>query len=335
VAGRDLADTMDVFRCLDASTGAQRWAIHHATQGNLDYGNSPRATPLILDGLVVLYGAFGHLHCVELETGKVLWRKDLPAEFDAHEKLPWGFCSAPLAVDGKLIVNPGGPNAGLVALAPRTGEVLWKTPGGPPGYGSLIAGKFGGRMQIVGHDATSLGGWDVANGKRLWKVMPGRKGDFNVPTPVAYEGQVIVSTERNGTRLFRFCQDGLIDPKPVAVNAKLAPDTQSPVVVGARLFGGGGGLHCLDLKNGLKQIWLADEGVFDDHVSLIASDRQVLASGMKGELWLIDALAPSYKVLGKLTVLEDETGLYAHPAVVGNRLYLRGNDAVYCFSLPS
>jgi len=56
---------------------------------------------------------------------------------------------------------------------------------------------------------------------------------------------------------------------------------------------------------------------------------------MKGELWLIDALAPSYKVLGKLTVLEDETGLYAHPAVVGNRLYLRGNDAVYCFSLPS
>ena len=131
----------------------------------------------------------------------------------------------------------------LVALAPRTGEVLWKTPGGPPCYGSLIAGEFGGRMQVVGHDATSLGGWDVAKGKRLWTVTPVRKGDFNVPTPIAFEGQVIVSTENNGTRLFRFAQDGQIDPKPVAVNADLSPDTQSSVVVGTKLFGVRGGLR--------------------------------------------------------------------------------------------
>ena len=42
VAGRDLADTTDVFRCLDANTGAERWAIRQFTRGNLDYGNSPR-----------------------------------------------------------------------------------------------------------------------------------------------------------------------------------------------------------------------------------------------------------------------------------------------------
>jgi len=39
--------------------------------------------------------------------------------------------------------------------------------------------------------------------------------------------------------------------------------------------------------------------------------------------------------MGKLTVLEDESELYAHPALVGNRLNLCGKGAVYCFSLPS
>ena len=53
--------------------------------------------------------------------------------------------------------------------------------------------------------------------------------------------------------------------------------------------------------------------MYDDHVSLIASGSQVLALGMKGELRLIDALSPTYKVLGKLTVLEDESGIYATP----------------------
>jgi outer membrane protein assembly factor BamB len=326
---------MDVFRCLDAVTGQQRWAVHHLTQGNLDYGNSPRATPLILDGLIFLLGAFGQLHCVELATGKIVWRKDLPAEFDAHEKLPWGFCASPLAVDGKIIVNPGGPKASLVALETRSGEVVWKTAGSPPGYGSLIAAKFGGRTQIVGHDANSLGGWDPITGERLWKVTPPKKGDFNVPTPIAYRGRLIVSTEKNGTRLFEFGHDGQINPQPIAFNKDLTPDTQSSIVVGSRLLGASGRLFCLDLNDGLKSIWVAEEPTFDNHVSLIGSGRAALASGMNGELRLIDALASNYKLLGKLTALEDETGIYAHPAVVGDRLYLRGTDAVYCISLSS
>jgi outer membrane protein assembly factor BamB len=335
VAGRDLADKMDVYRCLNASDGKQRWAVRQVTEGNLDYGNSPRATPLIVNDLVYLFGAFGHLHCVQLASGKTVWQKELPAEFDAHEKLPWGYCSSPLAVDGKLIINPGGPKASIVALALRTGETLWKTPGGPPGYGSLIVGDFGSRRQIVGHDATSLGGWDVASGQRLWKFTPLKKGDFNVPTPLAYKGQLVISTERNGTRLFRFSADGKIDPTPRAINAELSPDTQSSVLVGSRLFGAAGRLLCLDCDNGLKQIWTHEGPLFDNHVSLISCKDRLLAFGMTGEIQLIDGTSPDYKCLSKVTPIEDESGLYGHPALVGNRLYMRGTDAVHCFSLVS
>ena len=66
VADRDPLDHFDVFRCLDAQSGQQLWQIQYAAPGNLDYGNSPRATPVIRDGLVYLLGAFGDLHCVTL-----------------------------------------------------------------------------------------------------------------------------------------------------------------------------------------------------------------------------------------------------------------------------
>lgn len=32
-------------------------------------------------------------------------------------------------------------------------------------------------------------------------------------------------------------------------------------------------------------------------------------------------------------LLADEAGLYSHPAVVGQRLYVRASDAVHCFDL--
>jgi hypothetical protein len=70
----------------------------------------------------------------------------------------------------KLIVNPGGDKASLVALDRRTGRVVWAAPGEPAAYASFILGEFGGRRQIVGYDRTSVGGWDVATGERLWRL---------------------------------------------------------------------------------------------------------------------------------------------------------------------
>src|SRR5207244_1098905 len=96
------------------------------------------------------------------------------------------------------------------------------------GYGSLVFGTFGGKKQIVGHDADSLGGWDAATGTRLWRFVPAVPNDFNVPTPVPVGGELLVATENNGTRLYRFKGDGTVDPTPAAVNRKLAPDTHTP-----------------------------------------------------------------------------------------------------------
>jgi outer membrane protein assembly factor BamB len=333
VADRNFDDTGDVFRCLDAYTGKDAWTLRYAATGTLDFGNSPRAMPLITRDRAYLLGAFGHLHCVALDTGKVIWKKNLRDAFGADDKLVWGVCSSPLLVDGRLIVNPGGPEASLVALDPQTGDLVWKTPGGPAAFSSFIVGTFGGHRQLIGYDKTSLGGWDPATGKRLWQLIPPRENDFNVPTAIAYGERLIVATENNGCRLYQFNSEGRIDSTPLAHNRDLGPDTHSPVLVGDRLFGVWNSLHCLNAAKELHEIWSHDEPDYDSYCSIVATDDRLLVTPTTGELHLVDARADSYRLISRMKVLEGDSGVMSHPALVGKRLYLRGSSLLVCIAL--
>ncbi len=330
---RGLNDSADVWKCVSAADGKEVWMHFTLCKGVLDYGNSPRATPLIYGDLVYLFGAYGHLTCLKLKTGEVQWELNLPEEFDATDKPKWGACSSPLTAGGKLIVNPGAKDASLVALDPATGKVLWKAPGKPAGYGSLITGTFGGVSQIVGHDMDTLGGWNVDTGKRLWTVKPASPNDFNVPTPIQIGDKLLVSTENNGTRLFHFNTDGTIDPKHVAINRNLAPDTHTPVVVGDRVLGVGRRLYALDLKNGLKPKWDEGDVAFGKYAAIVATDKLALAITLEADLILFDPLADEWKELGRVKAIQGEKGLYSHPAFVGKRMYLRGGSVVVCLDL--
>jgi hypothetical protein len=242
-------------------------------------------------------------------------------------------CSTPLVVDDLLIVNPGGANASLAALDCVTGRTRWTTPGFPAAYSAFICGEFGGRRQIVGYDQHSLGGWDVKTGRRLWHLVPPTEGDFNVPTPIAVDCGLVVSTENNGTRLYRFDESGRIIPRPVAQFAGLTPDTVTPVVTCGRVFGARPGLRCLDVRKGLKSVWHRDEKALGDHATLIADEERVLVITLGGELLLFDGAADECTILSRLRVFEDDVEVYSHPALVGTRLYARGGSCVVCVDL--
>jgi outer membrane protein assembly factor BamB len=221
----------------------------------------------------------------------------------------------------------------LVALDRLTGLTRWATPGFPAAYSSFICGEFGRRRQIVGYDQHSLGGWDAKTGERLWQLVPPMKGDFNVPTPVAVDGGLLVATENNGTRLYRFDDSGRISPKPACEFADLAPDTATPVATCGRVFGVHGGLHSLDLKNGLKPVWHRDEDVLNEHSTLIADDERVLVITLGGELILLDGKADGCAIISRLRVFDEDVEVYSHPALVGTRLYVRGGSSVLCADL--
>lgn len=332
LAERDFADEHDVYRCLHTETGELLWRIKFPARGHLDYGQSPRATPVIHAERAYLLGAFGDLRCVAIADGRLLWQRQLAQEF-AAELPTWGMCSPPLVVDDLLIVNPGGPNASLVALDGVTGQTRWTTPGAPAAYAPFICGEFGGRRQIVGYDQISLGGWDVKTGARLWQLVPPTEGDFNVPTPIAVSGGLLVATENNGTRFYRFDAAGRIIPTPAAIYEDLSPDTTTPVVTRGRVFGAHLGLHCLDLQYGLKRIWHRDDDTVGDYATLIADDERVLVITLGGELLLLDSQADDCTIISRLRVFGDEVEVYPHPALIGSRLYLRGGSSVVCLDL--
>lgn len=329
VADKSADGTRDIVRCLDATNGSERWHFDYEARDTLEYTNAPRATPVIRDGLVYVQGALGHLHCLELSSGKVVWRSHVFDDFKA-ERLNWGASTAPLVVDDKLIVTPGAKDAAVVALDRKTGTVVWKTAGNPAAYSAFISANG----WIVGYDAGGLGAWEPRTGRRLWELVPPDGSDFNVTTPVVVGDQLLLATENNGTRLYRMEKDG-IDTKPVAKNNDLAPDTCTPAVVGDRIFGTAyGELFCVDLRGGLKTLWRKQDDMFHDHCALIASEDRLLAWTADGDLLLIDARAPVYRLLSRVRPFaEKHPDSLAHPAIAGGCIYLRTAKELACFEL--
>ncbi|MHC4547032.1 MAG: PhnD/SsuA/transferrin family substrate-binding protein, partial [Planctomycetota bacterium] len=80
VADKGKQKNLDIFRCLDADTGEELWTVKYTAPEEMDYGNSPRANPVIHESLIYLLGAFGDLHCVNLKTGQVAWKKNIVKE---------------------------------------------------------------------------------------------------------------------------------------------------------------------------------------------------------------------------------------------------------------
>lgn len=331
---RDFDNFQDVIHCLDAATGKSLWEVQYLAVDSLDYGQSPRTTPCLVGDQVLMLGAMGDLHCIELATGKVRWKHNLKSMFQVSAELPWGYCGSPLIVDDTVVVQAGGKEASLVAFDLTSGELAWKSPGKAPSYGSLILATLGGRRQIVGHDVNSLGGWDAKTGKRLWTLTPPIEGDFNVPTPVEVDGRLLVATENNGARLYQFREDGTIDPESIMVNRKLTPDMSSPVIVGNRVFCVNRFLYCLDLSDDLKELSRQRDEALGDYAAIIADEHRLLIFG-DGEMLLVDATQDDCPIVDRLKLSDTKIDLFSHPALVGDRLYVRTDSTVSCYLLKS
>jgi len=336
VADKTADASQDVFRGLEADTGREVWKLAYPAPEKMDYNNAPRATPVIHEGLVYLLGAFGDLHCLKLDGGELVWKRSLTRDFGG--KVPeWGFCATPLVADDKLILAPGGPTAALVALDRRTGRVVWAAPGEGAAYASFILGEFGGRRQVVGYDKASVGGWDVETGKRLWRLVPEEEGEYNVPTPVAVAGKLLLSTEKNGTRLYGFDAQGRIIARPLAHNHDLVPDMCSPVTADGLVFGCCGSLFCLDLGRGLKTAWESEDVHYGEYCTFIAGNGRVLVTSQDGWLHLLETIAQRHHCISRVKLFPEapaeERGVWSHPALAGNRFYVRNRVAVYCYGM--
>ncbi len=322
VSSRDRADQQDVFTCLDAGTGLAFWQFSYPASGELDYGNSPRATPLIADPYVIVLGAFGNLHCLDLETGDVVWKKNMIQDLDG--KLPqWGYSASPLVIDNHLIVQPGGVDSSIVALSLQSGEVVWKTPGREAAYASLVKSEIDGRTQVIGFDAKTVSGWDVNSGERLWEVQPAIKSDFNVPTAVLVENGIVLTSENNATRIHYFESDGRLQKEPAAEFQDMAGDSHTPVRLGQYLVGVDRELYVLEVEKDLALAAKFSDKSLNDYCSLIACEDRVLVTCNNGDVILLRVSEGKIEERGRLKLSAKSAQILAHPAISGTTYFVR------------
>ena len=325
----DHAKKTDHYRCYIAETGKEAWTFSVANAAKMDYGGSPRATPLIYRGKVYCVGAAGDVHCLGLKTGKAIWEKHYREDFGAGRLPVWGHCTAPVIVDGKLILHPGK----VVALEAATGKTAWTGEASGPNYSTFVVGTFGGVKQLIGYDAKSLAAWDARTGQRVWELEADNSKGYIVPGVVVLGKKLLVATEDEDARLYGFDKKGKLIDKPEAENEDLAPEMATPTVQGDLVLGICEGLVCLDPANKLKTLWIHEkEDAFYGLSHIVSAKDRALVFGANGTMVLVKADRKKCTVLGKTKLCRNT---WSHPALTGGRVYLRDEKLLYCYELKA
>ena len=338
VSGRDPLDTHDIFMAIDLQSGKRRWTYQYPSAMSLDYGNSPRATPVCHGGVLVTLGAAGILSGLDPASGAVLWKIDLVKQFNL-EIPTWGFCGSPMVIDDTVYVQVA-DDPSIIAINRFNGKIQWTVSGNPAAYASMMPIHHG--RQLVGVDEKCYFLRNAQDGQLVWSAEPKYSGDFGVPTPVLMGDHVVFTSENNGVQLFSLSpktQDPKAeDPHPIAVNESLIPDTHTPVVVGNRLLVAHEGLHLLDIRDGLKESWVVAQDAITGYASIIASNRRALVTTEKGQWILVSLEQASTKdasgiLLDHRPLTSKKTHLLSHPAIHGDRLVIRVGNQVRCYRL--
>ena len=204
----------EVVECLHPETGSSHWRFRYPTafEDRYGYNNGPRASPVIDLQRVYTVGAEGKMHCLELLTGKVVWQRDLRADYRVPQDF-FGTASTPLVEGRLLIVNvgaPGGPC--VVGLDKATGREVWRAGDQwGPSYASPVPAVIHGRRRVFvfagGESDPPTGGLmsiDPETG-HVDFVFPWRSRSHesvNASCPVVFGNKVFISASyRTGSAL--------------------------------------------------------------------------------------------------------------------------------------
>ena len=141
--------TGDIMRCFDFNTGKELWKFSYNAPGSVSYPGS-RSVPAIDGNRVYSCGPYGDLYCIDINTHKPIWNKNIMKDFGGTKPPVWAISQCPLVYGDLLIVSYSkDPNSGLVAYNKLTGEIKWKTEAiGNETYASPSVAKIAGEDHI-------------------------------------------------------------------------------------------------------------------------------------------------------------------------------------------
>ena len=304
---------------------------------NADHGQSrggpdgSRSTPVIDDGSLYLLNGNGMIGCFDAKSGQQKWSQKAQ-EFGGAAG-GWGYAESVLIYKNMAVFKPGGKNC-IVALDKTNGETLWKSTGfdAGPEYGSCIAVTFQDRPMIVTGTKRGIFAVDANNGKMLWSNDFSAGNIANCPTPAYADGHVFWANGygRGGICLKLNGQDGEISADVAWTSRDMVCHHGGYVIHEGHIYGNhGGGWSCLELKTGEKK-W--NERAVGKGSLCFADGMLYLFSESGGRAALAACSPEGLQLAGQIEV-EGSGPSWAHPVVVGGRLYLRYHENLYCFDV--
>ena len=322
---------------VDVTKGTELWSTPFGAKYPNDWGDGPRGTPTVDEGLVYAISGQGNLICSKASDGKMVWQKSLAT--DLGGKLQnWGYTESPLIVGNKIICTPGGSKGTMAALDKKTGALIWQTAEltDQAQYSSPILITHAGKKQIVQLVEKKFFGVDPEKGKVLWSTdFPGRTAV--IPTPVYSDGIVYVTAGYGvGSKAVKLAADGTAT---VAYENKVMKNHHGGVVlVGDLLYGysDGPGWIAQNLKTG-EEIW-ASKALGKGAVHYADGMLYCLDEGT-GTVVLAEASPKGWTEHGRFK-LDPQTKqrkprgkIWTHPVVVNGKLFLRDQELLFCFDV--
>jgi outer membrane protein assembly factor BamB len=345
----------EIVECLHPETGTAHWQFRYPTdfEDRYGYNNGPRSSPVIDAAKAYTVGAQGQLHCLDLETGKLIWKRDLEKEYRVHQDF-FGTASTPLIEGQLLVVNvgvPGGPC--VVGLDKATGREIWRagTEWGPS-YASPVPAVIHGKRRVLvfagGESDPPAGGLlsiDPSNG-RVDFTFPWRSRTYesvNASCPVVFDNKVFISASyRTGGALVEIRPDFTL--RPLWTTQEFGLHFNTPVCKDGYFYGFDGrnepdaSLACVDAASG-HVVWREtpewtetieaggrrqQQLVGTYRGSLLAVDGQFLCLGELGHLLWMDLTPKGYKAVSRawLFAARESWGL---PVLSRGLLYVAQN----------
>jgi len=337
-------DKDEYLTCFAAADGKQLWKTKVGPAWTRNYEGG-RSTPTVDGERIYIVTPHGELVCCETSAGKELWRKDLKKEFGGNKGDGWGYSESVLVDGDKVVCTPGGEKGTMVALNKGTGETLWQTDrkgNRGAGHASIVITTIGGTRVYVQTTSSGPMGVRADDGKLLWTY------DFPritavIPTPVV-RGDLVFATAgygNGGGALLKqvAAADGEIKVEEIyAPKGELKNKHGGVILIGDHLYGDSddkGSPFCAELMTG-KVVWTRgrNEGPGSGSAAIVAADGCLYIRYADGTMVLADAAPENYKVLGSFKIPgSGKQASWAHPVIVGCRLYLREWDRILCYEL--
>ena len=318
-------EDQDVIWCLDADSGQVIWQYDYACKFEDHYFEGGTSTTPTVDGSFVYALSYdGQVHCLNLQNGRLAWRKHLVQDFGGRYS-NWDYAGSPLVVGNLVILDTGADGNSTVALDKKTGRKIWGAGSDLAGYATPIPFQFAGASAVLVFKARAMVAHDLANGRELWRIDWRTNYDVNASTPTVIGDKLFISSGYTGRRargaLFQLEQPR---PRQIWVNDDIETKMNSAVVYEGHIYAiserAGGQLMCVDLENG-KTVWT--ERSFAKYGTLMIADGKLVILDENGELVIATATHQGFEELSRAAVLDGRC--WVMPVLANGRIYVRNN----------